>query len=152
MAFIQSKWALGQEVVVRPQTAGSTHSQLFLVDVPAAGFQVGDILELTALPPYANIVDATIVTIGSLGAATVDVGLMSGDWGETTNPDGSARTSGNELFAAAAVNAPLVRLTKSDPLVITQKDYPRSIGVKFAGAAITAGAGKQIGLLLHFVQ
>lgn len=151
MAFYQSKWALGQEIVARSQTAHNTHSQLFLVDVPAAGFQIGDILELTALPPYATVVDAAIVPIGSLGAGTVDVGIMSGEWGELTNPDDSARTVGTELFATSTITA-LTRMTKTDALVLAQKDYPRSIGVKFAGAAITAGAGKQIGLLLHFVQ
>lgn len=151
MALIQSPWALGNSPVARPQTAHATHSQLFIVDVPAAGFQVGDILEIAALPPYANIVDATIVPIGSLGVATVDIGLMSGEWGELTNTDGSARTCGNELFAASTITG-LTRLTKTDMLILAKTEKPRSIGVKFAVAAVTAGAGKRFGLLLHFVQ
>jgi hypothetical protein len=151
MALYQSEWALGRLQVARPQTAFATHSQLFLVDVPAAGFQIGDILEIAALPPYANIVDAAIVPIGSLGAATVDIGLMSGEWGELTNTDGSARTCGNELFAASTI-AGLTRLTKTDMLILAETEKTRSIGVKFAVAAVTAGAGKQIGLMLHFKQ
>ena len=151
MALIQSPWALGNSPVARPQTAHSTHSQLFIVDVPATGFQIGDILELGVLPPYAAIVDAAIVPIGSLGAATVDIGVMSGEVGELLNTDGSARTNGNQLFAGATITA-LTRLTKTDMLVAAQSDKPRSIGVTFAGAAVTAGAGKRFGLLLHFVQ
>ena len=151
MALIQSPWALGNSPVARPQTAHATHSQLFIVDVPAAGFQVGDILELGVLPPYATVVDAAIVPIGSLGAATVDIGVMSGEVGELLNTDGSARTNGNQLFAGATITA-LTRLTKTDMLVLAATDKPRSIGVTFAGAAVTAGAGKRFGLLLHFAQ
>ena len=150
MALIQSRWALGNSPVARPQTAYATHSQLFIVDVPAAGFQVGDILELGVLPPYATIVDATIVPIGSLGAATVDIGVMSGEVGELLNTDGSARTNGNQLFAGATITG-LTRLTKTDMLVAAQSDKPRSIGVTF-GAAVAAGAGKRFGLLLYFMQ
>ena len=151
MALIQSRWALGNSPVARPQTAHSTHSQLFIVDVPAAGFQVGDILELAVLSPYANIVDAAIVPIGSLGAATVDIGVMSGEVGELLNADGSPRTNGNQLFAGTTITG-LTRLTKTDMLVLAATDKPRSIGVTFAGAAVTAGIGKRFGLLLHFVQ
>ncbi|QTH79840.1 hypothetical protein [Klebsiella phage vB_KpnP_ZX1] len=151
MALIQSPWATGMLLPARPQTAFSTHSQLYIVDVPAAGFASGDILELAILPPYARIVDAKLVVAGSLGAATVDVGLMSGLTGELTNEDGSARTVGTELFAAAALTAEVTQLAKSAALLVdpTQKD--RSIGVKFS-AAVTAGAGKKIGLLLSIAQ
>lgn len=151
MALIQSPWALGMLLPARPQTAFSTHSQLYIVDVPAAGFASGDILELAILPPYARIVDAKLVTVGSLGAATVDVGLMSGVTGDLTNPDGSARTVGAELFAAAALTAEVTQLAKSAALLVdpTQKD--RSIGVKFS-AAVAAGAGKKIGLQLSIAQ
>lgn len=150
MPLIHSPWAKGLEQVARPQSAHSTHSQLFIVDVPATGFAAGDILELAVLHPYATIVDATIVPIGSLGAATVDVGFMSGQVGEPTNDDGTARTCGNELFVGAAITA-LVRLAKTDALVEPAQEVPRPIGVKF-GAEVAAGAGKKIGLYLHFAQ
>lgn len=150
MALIHSDWALGRKQTARPQTANNTHAQLFIVDVPAAGFAQDDILELAVLHPYATVIDATIVPIGSLGAATVDIGLMTGEVGEPLNANGTARTCGNELFASASITA-LSRLTKTDMLVTPATDAPRSIGVKF-GAAVTAGAGKRIGLLLHYAQ
>lgn len=151
MALFQSPWATGMLLPARPQTAFATHSQLYIMDIPAAGIAANDILELAILPPYARIVDAKLITAGSLGAATVDVGLMSGLTGELTNEDGSARTVGTELFAAAALTAEVTQLAKSAALLVgpTQKD--RSIGVKFS-AAVTAGAGKKIGLLLSIAQ
>lgn len=150
MALIQSGWALGTIQVARPQTAHNTHSQLFIVDVPSTGFATDDILELAVLHPFASVIDAALVPVGSLGAATVDVGIMSGEVGETTNTDGTVRTMGNELFAAAAITA-LARLTKTDALLLKPTEGARSIGVKFS-ATVTAGAGKKIGLMLHFAQ
>ncbi len=150
MALIQSAWAIGTLMVARPQTAHAVHSQLYIVNVPAAGFAAGDILELAALPAYSRFVDARIVPVGNLGAATVDVGLMSGEFGTLTNADGTARTSGNELFAGAALAA-MLPLQKADSLLIASVDYDRSIGVKFS-AAVAAGAGKQIGVQVWFKQ
>lgn len=150
MALIQSDWAKGLKQVARPQTAHAVHGQLFLVDLATTGFAAGDILEIAGLPPYATIIDAKIVPVGSLGAATVDVGIMSGEYGETTNTDGTARTVGNELFAAAAITD-LVGLSKVTALTLAPTEKARSIGVKFS-AAVAAGAGKQFGLLLQFAQ
>lgn len=150
MALIQSAWAKGTLMVARPQSAHDVHSQLYIVDVPAAGFAAGDILELAALPAYARFVDARIVPVGDLGNATVDVGLMSGFYGNLTNDDGTARTSGNEVFAGAALTA-LLPLQKADCLLIASVDYDRSIGVKFS-AAVAAGNGKRIGVQIWFKQ
>lgn len=151
MALHQSGWALGTIPVARPQTAHNTHAQLFIVDVPAAGYASGDILELGVLHAFASVIDASIITVGSLGAATVDVGIMSGDAGETTNTDATARTVGAELFEGAAISAAITRMTKSDALLLKPLEKHRSIGVKF-GAAVAGGAGKKIGLMLHFAQ
>jgi len=150
MAYHQSGWVQDLIPTARPQTAHNTHSQLFIVDVPAAGFASGDVLELAVLGPYCSIIDAAIVPVGGLGAATVDVGIMSGEVGELTNKDGSARTVGNQLFAGAAI-AELTRMTKTDALLLKPQEPPRSIGVKF-GAAVAGGAGKKFGLMLHFAQ
>ena len=151
MALIQSAWGKGQLPVYRPQSAGATHTQKFIIDLTNQAFASGDILELALLAPYAHIVDASLVVVGSLGAATVDIGLMSGTPGELLNADDSARTSGTELFAAAALTAGITRITKADSLLIASTEVERSIGVKFS-AAVTAGAGKQLGIVLSFAQ
>lgn len=146
MALFQSLWAKELVQTYRPQTAGSTHSQKFYYDIPAGGFAANDVLELGQLPPYATIVGAKLVPIGSLGAATVDVGLMSGDLGDAS----TSRTVGNELFAGAALTA-IIEPSKPDAYVIKATEKARSIGVKFS-AAVAAGEGKRLMLILDFVQ
>lgn len=150
MALHQSGWATGLIPVARPQTAHNTHAQLFIVDVPAAGFASGDILELGVLHAFASVIDAAVVGVSIADAATVDVGIMSGEMGELTNPDNTARTVGAELFTGAALTG-LVRMSKTDALLLQPLEKHRSIGVKF-NAAVTGGAGKKIGLMLHFAQ
>lgn len=153
MALIQSAWALGSAPVARPQSAYAVHTQLFVIDLATAGVAIGDIIELGVLPPYAVITDASLITAGSLGAGTVTVGVMSGSTGETTNADNSARTVGAELFTAGTtITAGVTRISKSDALFIASAEKERSIGILLAGTAITAGAGKKIGLLLSFAQ
>ncbi len=146
MALIQSNWALELVQTYRPQTAGATHSQKFYMDIPAGGLAANDVIELAVLPPYATIVGAKLVPIGALGAATVDVGLMSGDVGDAS----AARTVGNELFDDAALTA-IIEPSKPDAYVIKATEKARSIGVKFS-AAVTAGEGKRFMLILDFVQ
>ncbi|AEY69600.1 hypothetical protein PEp14_00011 [Erwinia phage PEp14] len=152
MALISTQFASGVRPTYRPQTAGALHSQLFHVAIPAGGFASGDILELAILPPYARIVDAQLILAGGAGVAgqTADVGIMSGEPGEPTNDDGSARTMGNELFAGAALDG-IQRLGKTDALFVKKTDKARSIGVKF-NAAVPFVAGKQVALQLHFAQ
>ena len=150
MALIQSVWAKGQQHPARPQTAFAEHGQLFIHDI-SAGVASGDILELAVLPPYARIIDAKLVNVGSLGAGSVDVGIMTGQTGNLLDDAGAARTCGNELFDDAAVTAGLVAMTKTAGVLLASSDKDRSIGVLFNGA-VTAGAGKQIGLLLTIAQ
>ena len=107
MALFQSPWALGQKPVARPPPAHNTHSQLFIVDVPATGFAQNDILELAVLHPYAIVIDAAIIPVGSLGVATVDIGLMSGETGALHHAAGTARTAGAASFTGAAITASL---------------------------------------------
>ncbi|AXF51439.1 virion structural protein [Erwinia phage Pavtok] len=152
MALISTQYASGVRPTYRPQTAGALHSQLFHVTVPNGGFANGDILELAQLPPYARIVDAQLILAGVAGVAgqTVDVGILSGEPGEPTNEDGSARTMGNELFVGAALDG-IQRLSKTDALMLKKTEKARSIGVKF-NAAVPFVAGKTIALQLHFSQ
>ena len=151
MALIQSDWAKGLLPVARPHSAWAVHAQLFIVNVPAAGFAANDILELAVLPPYARIVGAKLVTSGVDDEATVDVGLMSGTTGELLNDDDTARTCGTELFAAADITEEVTFISTAASLLIKPTENDRSIGVKFS-AAVAAGADKQLGLLLHFAQ
>ncbi|WP_288075944.1 hypothetical protein [Pseudomonas sp.] len=150
MALKQSPWALGSQMTVRPQTAGAVHSQRFTYEV-TGNLAIGDIVEIGELPPYAYVVDATVFTEGVFTGATADIGLVSGDYGVADN----ARTSGNELFAAAdlaAASTAVVRISKPAAFLLGHTEQSRGLGVKIAGAAITGAVGKKIHLLLHFRQ
>lgn len=153
MAIVKSKWAKGGVQTARPQTASNTHVQQFTFDLGSEGaLAAGDILDLGILPPYCRIVDAKLVTEGTFTGITADIGLMTGTVGADFMPDGTtARTSGNELFAAADLTVPLQSVTKRDSLLLASVDYERSIGVKASGA-VAAAAGKRIHLFLHYVQ
>lgn len=146
MALKQSAWALGNQVSVRPQTAGCDHTQRFTFEA-AAGLAIGDIVEIGELPSYCVITAAQVFTEGTFTGATADVGLMSGEYGLND----AARTSGNQLFAAADLTA-FSRLSKPDCLLLPFSELPRGIGVKIAGAAVAAAAGKRIHLVLTYRQ
>ena len=104
----------------------------------------GDIIEMGPLPAFAHPVDATLVS-DELGTVTLDVGIMSGDFGSTDQ----ARTCGAELFSAAA-DASVVRMSLPGGFRLTPVDKDRGIGVKVSDA-ITA-ANQRIDLLLYYRQ
>lgn len=152
MAIVKSRWAKGTRQTARPQTAANTHVQHFIYDVGAEGaLAVGDILELGILPPYCRVTNAVIATEGVFTGLTADVGLMTGEVGADLNPDGTARTSGNEFFAATDLTLELASLAKKAPLLLAPVDYERSIGVKVS-AAVPLAAGKRIHFWLHYHQ
>lgn len=146
MSIIQSAWAKGQRSAARPQTAGASHAQKFTFDFSSQAVASADILEIGELPPYCQIGNATLVPEGDFTGITVDVGLMSGAYGDNTD---SSRTSGNQLWAAQAVQ--FASLAKGDALLIASAEASRGIGVKFSGN-IAAAAGKKLHLVLFYYQ
>jgi hypothetical protein len=146
MAIIQSAWAKGNRQAVRPQTAGASHTQKFTFDFSSKAVASADILEIGELPPFCQIGAATLVPEGDFTGVTVDVGLMSGAYGDAED---TARTSGNELFAAQAVQ--FASLSKGEALLIKSVEGSRGIGVKFSGN-IGAAAGKKLHLVLFYYQ
>lgn len=152
MAIVKSQHVKGLKQTVRPQTAGAVHVTHFTYDVGVGGaLAAGDILEMGIIPPYARIDNAKLVTEGTLTGLTADVGVMTGEVGADLNPDGSARTSGNEFFAAADLTARLAATTKPDALLLAPQEYERSVGVKVS-AAVPAAAGKRLHLFLYYHQ
>lgn len=152
MAIVKSQHAKGLKQTIRPQTAGAVHVTHFTYDLGVEGaLAAGDILELGIIPPYARIDQAKLVTEGMLTGLTADVGVMTGEVGADLNPDSSARTSGNEFFAAADLTVRLASLSKADSLLLAPQEYERSIGVKVSGA-VSAAAGKRLHLFLYYHQ
>lgn len=111
--------------------------------VTKAGDAIGDIVEMAAIPAGSVPVDV-IVDNGVLGAgATLDVGILSGDY-----QDAGVRTMGNEFIAAgAAATAGVLRRNKvvsAIPVQLTSK----SVGIKFLGANPAAGQTIRLVLLV----
>lgn len=144
MAIIQSIFAKGIRQCVRPQSAGAQHAQLYSIDLSSQALAAGDIIEIGELPPFARFVDAVIIPEGDFTGVTVDIGLMSGEYGSTD----AARTVGNQLFAAQAVQ--YTRMTKGEACLIKSVEGSRSIGIK-PSAAVAAGV-KRLHLLVTFYQ
>ena len=148
-SIIQSQWAKFIRTVHRPQSAGAVHEQRFSYDCASLGVLATDILELGVLPANARLIDAMVFAEGAWGAITADIGLMSGEFGSKD----TARTSGNELFAAQNVNNTVTaaaRLSKPAGLLVDPVEKNRSIGVVFS-ADVAAGA-KKIHLRLFYAQ
>ena len=134
MAFRQS-----YEASVGAVRGAITASQptVVLVDyVIPTGVLVNDITELGAIPHGCRVLEANVYTDGLGASCTVDVGTLSGVYGKND----AARTIGNEFYAGVAVatatTAP--RATKN-PLAFVPVESATGFGVKFLGAAPTAG-------------
>jgi hypothetical protein len=142
MALIQSSWAKGVKALPVSGEAGGVVAERFeinLADLPT--LVVNDVLELAGLPAFHTIVGYTLDNdeVDAATAITVDVGIMSGEFGVVD----SARTCGNQLFAAStALRTAAVTVGNSAAafrLAPTDKD--RGIGLKFTG--IPAGGNQR---------
>ena len=132
MTIKQSNWAKGINVTTTSDCSGEVVHEKFTFTV-SADLASTDFVELGVLPAFCTVVDAILDT-GNLGAGvTVTAGIMSGVVGDKD----VARTSGSELFNAAANNA-IVRPSASSAFNIAPVDKDRSIGVKVSGAVTAA--------------
>lgn len=112
-----------------------------------AGDVINDIVEMVPWPAGTVPVDV-VVDNGALGAsATLDVGVMSGNYGDAV----AGRTmAGNEFLAAgAAATAGVLRRNKTTAVAaLAVQASDKSIGVKFLGA--NPAAGQLIRLIATF--
>lgn len=116
-------------------TEASDLVQVVAEYVTKTGDVIGDIVEMGAIPRNCVVVDV-IVDNGALGAsATLDVGVLSGEYGDAV----AARTMGNEFIAAgSAATAGVLRRNKVASAVASS-NLDRSWGIKFLGANPAAG-------------
>lgn len=144
MTIRASQFATNQLPTITADCAGDTIVNDYFYDIPAAQVVLNDIVDLGILPAYHTVSDAILVTddIDTNGAPTIalDVGLMSGTPGDTV----SARTCGNELFAAdtTARTGGATRMSAKTGFLVLATETDRSIGVKIQAAAATAAAGR----------
>lgn len=152
MTIRASKFASGTLPTVTADCAGDAIVQDYFFDLTAAQNILNDIIDLGVLPAYHTVGDAILIVddLDTNGTPLValDVGIMSGTPGDTL----SARTCGNELFAAdtTARTGGTSRMSKSAGFTIIATEADRSIGVKIQAAAATAAAGRiRLRLWMH---
>lgn len=148
MALIQSDAAKGKINVPYPGFAGQAVIKRYAMPIPTT-VDDGDILELAPIPPNCRVVDMVldIDDVDSHGtpALSIDVGIMSGEWGVND----AARTCGQEFFAANTTGRTggVARPTAVGAHRTARSDKARSVGVKIVAKAATAAAG-QVGVTL----
>lgn len=144
MAIRLSKFADNVLNTVTGDCAGDVIVNDYFYDITAANIVLNDIIDIGTLPANHTVSDAVLIVddLDTNGTPTIalDVGIMSGTPGDTA----SARTCGNELFAAdtTARTGGTSRMSKSAGFTIKATEADRSIGVKIQAAAATAAAGR----------
>lgn len=152
MAIIQSSAAKGLDPIPYPGSAGEVVAKRYSIAVTAAQLALNTIFELAPLPagliPRDFILDADDLDSGGSPAILLDVGLMSGVFGDQDQ----ARTCDDSIFDGTNVGQAggVARPTLKTAFRIGQAGTPRSIGVKVATAAATPQAGT-IGLTVFYV-
>lgn len=145
-AIFPSDVTTGKLPIVAPRSAGAVHCQRFHY-VFATTQDENDILELGVLPAFCRVVDAVIVPEGTMTSRTCDIGIMSGSVGSSD----TARTSGDEFFDAAALDAGVVRMSKAAGFLVAPVAYDRSVGLKLDDE-MTGASTKKITLILWYIQ
>ncbi|MBD9539918.1 hypothetical protein IB276_10675 [Ensifer sp. ENS04] len=142
MTLIQSKYAKGIVALAYPSIAGAATAMRFEHQLAAAPVG-GDILELAVVPAGTRVVnvilDSDDLDTNGAPAMTMDVGFMSGDFGD----DSGARTCGAEFFSGStlAQAGGVATPTLKTAYRTTKSNKDRSIGIKFPVAAATFAAG-----------
>lgn len=143
----QTDTAKGYHQIAQPRDANALNTVRLYMPLVSHGLLTTDKLELGFLPMHCRIRSALLIPAGFGAAIAVTVGLMSGEPGD---PD-DARTVGNELFDAEAVNASAVEMTALTGFNLTPTSTNRAIGLT-VGTSIAAGVGKGVTLLMDYYQ
>ena len=145
MAFRQTYEAAAG--AVRGAITGSQPTVVLVDYTIPAGVVVNDITEACAIPHGCKVVDATIFQDGLGVSCTVDVGILSGQYGKND----AARTMGNEIYAGLAVaTAGTGAKPTKNLMAIAPAESAQGVGIKFLGANPTAG--KKLTLALTCVS
>ncbi|WP_331373763.1 hypothetical protein [Sinorhizobium chiapasense] len=142
MSVIQSNYAKGIIALAYPSIAGAATAVRFAHQLSAAP-SAGDILELAMIPAGTRVVemilDSDDLDTNGTPTLTMDVGLMSGSFGD----EDQARTCGAEFFSGSSVAQAggSERPSLKTAFRTGKSNVDRSIGIKFPNAAATFAAG-----------
>lgn len=119
-----------------PDQAGEVYTQLVQYAVTAAYATATDVIELAVLPARCKLVGVELLTSGVAAVATLDVGFLTGEYGDKV----AARTVGSTIIAATAKNA-AASASNETLFGLAAAEVDRGVGVKLS-ANEAAGAGK----------
>jgi hypothetical protein len=118
-----------------PQIAGTIHTQFVQYAVTENYVTGTDVIEMAVLPANCKLTTVDLFTAGIAATATLDVGFLTGEYGDPLD----TRTGDSTLLAAAAKNgAASATIGTLAPLAASNVD--RGVGVTLS-ANEAAGAG-----------
>ena len=136
-----------------PKHSGAVHVARFDIDLSAAtvnngvnGMLAADVVEFGMLPAGCKIAYAHMNSAGLDATATLDIGLLSGEFGVVDNARVMPSTA--EIFNDATKN----QANTADPTALTAiaaVGYDRGIGAKIS-ADESANSGESITLVLGY--
>lgn len=141
--MLQTDYAKGGIIAPTPDNAGEVVSYRAEIDLATTDLTLNNIIEMGPLPGDCDLVDVILdaddLDSNGAPAITLDVGIMSGDFGVSAG----ARTCGAELLSAVttAQAGGVVRPTLKTAFRIARSHVDRGIGVKIGAAPATAQAG-----------
>lgn len=136
MANFLSAHALRRAPVATGDVAAVAVTQIFTYTVPTPAPGNADLIEIGYLPANNRLLSFEIISAGT-GAATAEVGLMTGTQGDAA--DTSRVLTGNRILAAASViNGVTLAATRAACLAVAKADKDVGIGIR-PSAALTAG-------------
>lgn len=152
MTIHLSDWAKGTKSGPYPANAGVVVALRATFAFTSTQNVANDIMEMLELPPGCVPVDAILDTddldTDGAPALVLDVGLMSGTFGDNE----SVRTCADELFDGITTGQAggLVRPTLAKAQRISPSNVSRGIGIKVMTVAATPASGT-IGLTVFYV-
>lgn len=153
MPIFQSEAARGLITPPMPIFAGAPTVWRYTQLIPATGLLVNDIFELAAIPPNMRVAELVLDSddLDSNGTPliTLAVGIMSGQWGDTSQ----SRTCGAEFFSGLQIarTGGVATPSLASAYRTGKAAFARSIGVQITALAATAVAGT-IGLTVTCVD
>ncbi|HRO00343.1 MAG TPA: hypothetical protein PLX43_02375 [Nitrobacter sp.] len=140
--MLQTDYAKGGIIAPTPDNAGEVVSYRAEIDLATSDLTLNNIIEMGPLPGDCDLVDVILDTDdldSGTAAITLDVGIMSGDFGVSSG----SRTCGAEIFSASTVAQAggVVRPTLATAFRIARSHVDRGIGVKIKAAPDTPQAG-----------
>lgn len=138
----QSQFITGQLSTITGDCAGDVVVNEYFYDLPTAQNLTGDIIEIGVLPAYHKVTEMILAPddMDSSTGMLLDVGLMSGTPGDSTN----TRTCGAEFYSASTLgqSGTAARPTLKTAYTVLPTEADRSIGVKINTQSTTAVAGR----------